>query len=295
MRTEPPVSLPSAKSQAPAATAAAEPLDEPPGMRPGARDVGRRAVMRVDAGDAVEELVADRLAGDGRAGVEQFLRPRAAVRCAPACACASQSGLPPPVRSPAMSYMSLTTAVRPASGPLAAPVSGAFEVVRDEGRAVERRRHAHCFLRAEIPVEDLLAVPARRRRACATRSPRRCAPRGRCGAAGRTDKDAGDRHDLRPLGRLRVETLELIHRARGTSRPTDGSAAPSCTMSCSSKLYGSATTGLCVVFSVTGSSSSTQSPIYSMPASREIIERVEGLRQARPEPAARRACRRISR
>ena len=36
-RTEPPVSLPSAKSQAPAAVAAADPLDEPPGRRPGAR------------------------------------------------------------------------------------------------------------------------------------------------------------------------------------------------------------------------------------------------------------------
>ena len=36
MRTDPPVSLPSAKSQAPPATADAEPLDDPPGMRPGA-------------------------------------------------------------------------------------------------------------------------------------------------------------------------------------------------------------------------------------------------------------------
>ncbi|MCY1450819.1 hypothetical protein D9M71_676550 [compost metagenome] len=35
MRTEPPVSVPRAKSARPAATAAAEPLDEPPGMRPG--------------------------------------------------------------------------------------------------------------------------------------------------------------------------------------------------------------------------------------------------------------------
>ena len=35
-RTEPPVSLPSALSAAPPATAAAEPLDEPQGMRPGA-------------------------------------------------------------------------------------------------------------------------------------------------------------------------------------------------------------------------------------------------------------------
>ncbi len=37
MRTEPPVSLPSAKSQVPEAAAEAEPLDEPPGSRPGAR------------------------------------------------------------------------------------------------------------------------------------------------------------------------------------------------------------------------------------------------------------------
>ena len=35
-RTEPPVSEPSAKSTSPAATAAAEPLDDPPGMRPAA-------------------------------------------------------------------------------------------------------------------------------------------------------------------------------------------------------------------------------------------------------------------
>jgi hypothetical protein len=37
MRMEPPVSLPSAKSTRPAATATAEPLEEPPGTRPGAR------------------------------------------------------------------------------------------------------------------------------------------------------------------------------------------------------------------------------------------------------------------
>ena len=35
-RTEPPVSLPIAKSTSPPATAAADPLDEPPGTRPGA-------------------------------------------------------------------------------------------------------------------------------------------------------------------------------------------------------------------------------------------------------------------
>jgi hypothetical protein len=36
-RVDPPVSVPSAKSHRPAATAAAEPLDDPPGTRPGAR------------------------------------------------------------------------------------------------------------------------------------------------------------------------------------------------------------------------------------------------------------------
>lgn len=37
MRMEPPVSLPRAKSTRPAATATAEPLEDPPGTRPGAR------------------------------------------------------------------------------------------------------------------------------------------------------------------------------------------------------------------------------------------------------------------
>jgi hypothetical protein len=37
MRTDPPVSLPRAKSQALAAQAAADPLDDPPGIRPDAR------------------------------------------------------------------------------------------------------------------------------------------------------------------------------------------------------------------------------------------------------------------
>jgi len=40
IRTDPPVSLPNAKSQALAPHAAAEPLEEPPGTRPGARVFG---------------------------------------------------------------------------------------------------------------------------------------------------------------------------------------------------------------------------------------------------------------
>ena len=72
MRTDPPVSLPSAKSQAPAAAAAAEPLDEPPGIRARGADIGRGTVVRVYAGDAVEELVTDRLADNGGAGAEKL-------------------------------------------------------------------------------------------------------------------------------------------------------------------------------------------------------------------------------
>ena len=123
--------------------------------------IERRAVMRVDAGDAVEELVADGLADDGGAGVEQ-LRTAAAWARAGACA-ASQSGLPPPVRSPAMSYMSLTAALRPASGPSAAPSSGAF---RSCGTKTERARafdiRASEFLWLRVPRYQsriLLAVP----------------------------------------------------------------------------------------------------------------------------------------
>src|SRR4029078_8113227 len=41
-------------------------------------------------------------------------------------ALASQAGLPPPVRSPAMAYMSLSTALSPASGPAPAPLSRDF-------------------------------------------------------------------------------------------------------------------------------------------------------------------------
>ena len=37
IRTEPPVSLPNATSASPIATATAEPLDDPPGTRPGSR------------------------------------------------------------------------------------------------------------------------------------------------------------------------------------------------------------------------------------------------------------------
>ena len=48
---------------------------------------------------------------------------------------ASQVGLPAPVREPAMSYMSLTAAVRPVSGPVPLPVTGAAQIMGNEKRA----------------------------------------------------------------------------------------------------------------------------------------------------------------
>ena len=92
----------------------------------GRPQVRRRAVVRVDASDAIEKFVADRLADDGRAGAE--ILSTAMAFDAAGLVLASQSGLPPPARSPAMSYMSFTAAVRPASGPPLAPLSGVFRL-----------------------------------------------------------------------------------------------------------------------------------------------------------------------
>ena len=173
------------------AGAAAPPPSRPTSRRAGgpARAVHRRAVMRVGAGDAVEEFVADRLAGDGGAGVEELSAP-AGSGARRACMVASQSGLPPPARSPAMAYMSLTTAERPASGPVGGALERRFEIVRDEEAAIGLRHFGFFSLRAggEVPVEDFLAAPAGDA-GLATGCPRRCARRGRCGAARRTDRD----------------------------------------------------------------------------------------------------------
>ena len=88
IRTEPPVSEPSAKSTTPPATAEAEPLDDPPGTRPGAAGIHRRSVVRVRSHDAACELVGMRLADEGPARVEQRLYCRSrsfggAVRALP--------------------------------------------------------------------------------------------------------------------------------------------------------------------------------------------------------------------
>ena len=75
------MSVPSAVSHKPWATAEAEPDEEPPGTRSGARRIERRAVERVLAEDAERDLVGDGLADQRGAGVEQPLhRPGVARR-----------------------------------------------------------------------------------------------------------------------------------------------------------------------------------------------------------------------
>ncbi len=68
---EPPVSVPSAVSHSPAATATAEPDDEPP---PGTRSGARAARCRRTVAEDVERnLVGDGLADERRAGIQQTL------------------------------------------------------------------------------------------------------------------------------------------------------------------------------------------------------------------------------
>src|SRR5436190_12771986 len=87
----------------------------------------------------------------------------AAVEVAAACA-SSQSGLPPPVRDPATSYMSLTAAVRPASGPAPAPFRGAVKswgtkAASDRATDMPASLSALALL-GEIPIENLGTVPS---------------------------------------------------------------------------------------------------------------------------------------
>ena len=73
----PPQSVPSAKStRLAAATAEAEPLDEPPGITVRGGGVERGPVVEVLAGQAVGELVGEGLSREVRAGVEQRLHRR---------------------------------------------------------------------------------------------------------------------------------------------------------------------------------------------------------------------------
>src|SRR2546423_1102106 len=91
------------------------------------------------------------------------LRTAGALDFGAACA-SSHSGLPPPVRYPAMSYMSLTATVRPASGPVAAPATGAATSCGTKADRALDIRLTRIQLRwraglREIPVENPGAVP----------------------------------------------------------------------------------------------------------------------------------------
>ncbi len=120
-RTDPPVSVPSAKSQTPPATADADPEEEPPGTRSGAaglsgvpvngfsprmpRETSSVPVLPMIEAPACNRRVTTQACCDGTGW----------ARC--------QSGLPPPVGQPATSIRSFTAKLRPASGPFRAPAN----------------------------------------------------------------------------------------------------------------------------------------------------------------------------
>ena len=128
------MSLPIAKSTRPAATAAAEPLDDPPGNAARRVDVDRRAVVRVLARQAPRHFLGVGLADEVRAGVEQQLhRGRRARRR--------------PVRAQPVGTAE--------AGPLAGDV---VDVLHGEGEA--RERPARRALHFDV------GVRGRTRRAC---------------------------------------------------------------------------------------------------------------------------------
>src|SRR5262249_26499953 len=123
---------------------------------------------------------------------------------------ASQWGLPPPVRVPAMSYMSFTATVSPASGPCTAPAMGAGKSCGTNAprKWCDADMLSSCAL-GEIPIEDPGAVPRDHagvaenllERALHVTDPMRNA---------RQVGVTGDRHDLRPLARLLIQAAKLI-------------------------------------------------------------------------------------
>ena len=114
-RTEQAVSLPSAKSTSPPATALADPLDDPPGR-------GRRhQIHRSSVAFAQPPSPARPFGLAARAAVSSRWRA-VAVRWAGPCV-RRQSGLPAPVTCPATSKTSFAANIRPANGPIGAPSS----------------------------------------------------------------------------------------------------------------------------------------------------------------------------
>src|SRR6185312_2014189 len=183
-RTEPPVSVPSAVSQRPWATAEAEPEDEPPGTRSGARGLSGVPLNGFSP----------RMPSETSSVIVLPIRvaPASRSRCT-AQACRSgtgcvrpQSGLPPPVGCPATSKRSLAAKVRPASGPSGAPAMCSCEpgtnglVMARVTRPVQSALAGGAASRALPPLHDLPRDAARRiapRRAVRVLGDRQIRPR----------------------------------------------------------------------------------------------------------------------
>src|ERR1700732_5228613 len=114
-----------------------------------------------------------------------------------------------------MSYISFTAAVSPASGPLFARAIGS-------GRSCGTKAERYCgdvmLARSEslslrqIPVENFFAVPRDNALVGENVLVRTLYVADTMRHA-REIRMAGNRHDLRPLGRLGVEPVELVERA----------------------------------------------------------------------------------
>ena len=115
IRTEPPVSVPSATSACPVATATAEPLDEPPGTRRGSSGLGgvpdQRFVPTADQHSS-DRLVLPTIRAPDRRAAATTAASRAAGRARSAI-----TGQPTVVGTPATSMQSLTASRGP--GPAA--------------------------------------------------------------------------------------------------------------------------------------------------------------------------------
>ena len=200
------------------------------------------------------------------------------------CACASQSGLPAPVFSPAMSYMSLTAALSPASGPLAAPLSGAFRSCGTKNPLIASRLgsawpryQSRIFSPLQQATPGFDRISSKVRSTCLMRCGLRRTGYG-CTAIDMI---------LARLLRLLVEAIEGIHRApvellrrMVLQHHHDDVVQLEIVGQRDHRLVRGLQRHRLVV----------EHPVADVfdAGLRQIVERVEGLRQAGPEPAARR-------
>src|SRR5262249_13443167 len=213
------------------------------------------------------------------------LRITAACEAAGGCA-ASQSGSPPPVRAAAMSYMSFTATVSPASGPSAVTGLGAGKTC---GSYTPRKwcdadMLSSCAWR-EIPIEDPGAVP-RDHAGVAENLLERALHVTDSMRNARQVGVTGDRHDLRPLARLLIQAAKLIecpriHDIRGMVLERHHHDVMN--LEIVGKRDNRAVGGLECDWLV------VQYPVADIfdAGFREVIERVERLRQSGAEPSAR--------